>query len=145
MEKNIMTMAKLTIEVHRKHYKEEYTIGSLYIGGHWVCNTLEPHCIDWENETKVSGKTAIPEGCYTVEMGFSTKFKRLVPYLKDVPHFTGIMIHPGNSVINTRGCILVGFNTMRGYLTQSKVAFEKIIEKIRYAERTGNGIEVVIH
>ena len=138
-------MGKLTIEIYRKHCKAEYTIGALYIGGHWLCNTLEPRCIDWTTEKKVPGKTAIPEGCYNVEMGFSTRFNRLVPYLTDVPHFTGIMIHPGNSVQNTKGCILVGFNTMRGYLTQSKIVFEKIIEKIRYAERAGNGIEVVIH
>ena len=68
-----------------------------------------------------------------------------MPYLNDAPHFTGIMIHSGNLVQNTKGCILVGFNTMRSYLTQSKIVFEKIIEKIRYAERAGNGIEVVIH
>lgn len=138
-------MATLTIEIHRRHFKGEYTIGSLYIGGHWVCNTLEPHCIDWKNEKKVSGKTAIPEGCYKVDLGFSNKFKRLMPYLTNVPHFTGIMIHPGISVLNTRGCILVGFNTMRGYLTQSKIAFEKIIEKIKYARKAGNDIEVLIH
>ena len=138
-------MATLTIEIHRRHCKREYTIGSLYIGGHWVCNTLEPRRIEWSSEQKVPGKTAIPEGSYYLDMGFSTRFKRLMPYLNDVPHFTGIMIHPGSSVINTKGCILVGFNTMRGFLTQSKVAFEKIIEKIKYAQRAGNDIEVIIH
>ena len=44
-----------------------------------------------------------------------------MPYLNYVPHFTGIMIHLGNLVQNTKGCILVEFNTMRGYLTQSKI------------------------
>ena len=54
------------------------------------------------------GKTAIPCGEYDVEYRRSTKFKKLMPFLKDVPNFEGVMIHTGNRPCDSKGCILVG-------------------------------------
>jgi hypothetical protein len=48
---------------------------------------MEPHAIDWSTEEKVKGKTAIPCGEYVVEYKRSSKFKKQMPYLVDVPNF----------------------------------------------------------
>ena len=128
-----MGQKSMVIRVDRLYKKSEYTIGSLSINGQWICDTLEPHCIDWSKEKKIPKKTAIPEGCYRLAMRKSRKFGKMMPYLLDVPEFTDIMIHTGNFPKHTEGCILVGYNTVRGLVLKSRDAFEKIMEKIDYA------------
>ena len=134
----------MDIIVKREVKKDAYTMGSLYIEGKWVCNTLEPHCIDWKKEQKVMGKTAIPEGRYQVERRESPKFGRLMPYLLDVPHFKGIMIHTGNAPAHTKGCILVGYNTIRGLMLRSKEAMGKLEKWIEQAENNNESIWIEV-
>lgn len=134
----------MIIKVDRLYKKENYTIGSLSINGQWICDTLEPHCIDWSKEKKVFGVTAIPEGTYEVEMKKSRKFGKIMPFLKDVPQFTDVMIHTGNFSKHTQGCILVGFNTVRGLVLKSRDAFEKIMEKLDYAIKNKKNIVVIV-
>jgi hypothetical protein len=50
----------------------------------------------------------------------SNRFKRVMPLILDVQHFKGIRIHAGNSAKDTLGCPLVGINSVKGRLTQSK-------------------------
>ena len=107
----------LNIIVTRKHFLPNCTIGTWEIDfGNpsvcpvYICDTLEPHAIDWSKEKKVKGKTAIPCGRYEMTMRYSTKFHKMMPYLMNVPNFFGIMIHSGNSPRDTQGCILVGDN-----------------------------------
>jgi hypothetical protein len=57
---------------------------------------------------KIYGKTAIPAGRYQVLITHSTRFKRLLPVLLNVPGFSGIRIHPGNRNVDTAGCLLPG-------------------------------------
>ena len=125
----------MEIKIKRIARKAGYTIGHLTINGHIICDTLEPHCINWARERKVPGRTAIPEGRYKVEMNYSAKFDKLMPYLKDVPHFTGVMIHLGNTPKNTQGCILVGYNTIRGLVVKSSEAMQKVEEAIMNARK----------
>lgn len=134
--------ASLVIKVERKYRKKEYTIGTLSINGQWICDTMEPHCINWQWEEKVPGKTAVCEGTYKIQMKHSPKFKKKMPYLVDVPHFEGVMIHTGNLPKHTQGCILVGYNTVRGLVLKSREAFDKIMERIDYALEVGK--EVII-
>ena len=79
------------------------------------CDTLEPRVIDLDmsgkfedDEVKVMKETAIPYGKYKITLRKSPRFKRILPYLHDVPHFEGILIHRGNTLEDTAGCILVG-------------------------------------
>lgn len=93
-------------------YREEFskvTIGSLYADGQFCCHTLEPHAIDWAREKKEFGKTAIPEGTYSLVYSPSARFGRKMPFLLNVPQFNGVMIHQGNFARHTQGCILVGW------------------------------------
>ena len=117
----------MILKLVRKHLKDTYTIGKLYINGVYFCDTLEDKVRDYNKdgdlndlgETKVYGETAIPYGTYEVEVTYSPKFKRELPLIKNVPHFEGIRIHRGNYPKDTLGCILVGENKVKGGLINS--------------------------
>lgn len=87
-------------------------MGSLYVGGVKVCETLE-------NKAKL-----IPCGEYSLSVSKSPKFNRMLPlvYNDKVPMHRGIRMHVGNSVKDTSGCILVGFNRAGDRLLNSKNA-----------------------
>lgn len=53
-------------------------------------------------------------------MEYSPWFKRKLPYLHDVPHFSGILIHSGNSEKDSVGCIIVGINKVKGKVLDSR-------------------------
>lgn len=72
------------------------------------------------------GVTAIPAGIYDITMEYSAKFKRKLPYLHDVPHFLGILIHAGNTAADSAGCILPGLNKEVGKVLTSRVYEDKI-------------------
>ena len=105
-----------------------YTIGRLYVGDDEkpFCETLEPTrrnlMVDGKfvPQLKVKGKTAIPEGRYEMDYHYSEKFGLWLLYLKHVPLFQGILIHPGNTPQDTKGCILLGDNRAVGRLTNSR-------------------------
>ena len=87
-------------------------LGSLYVGGIKVCETLE-------NKAKL-----IPCGEYNLNVSKSQKFDRLLPlvYNDKVPMHRGIRIHVGNYVKDTTGCILVGFQRNGDRLVNSRNA-----------------------
>jgi hypothetical protein len=128
-----------------------YSIGNLAIGERQFCNTLEDAVRDYNKdgdlddlgEIKIPGETAIPYGRYPVIVTYSPKFKRKLPLIVDVKHFSGIRIHSGNSAKDTAGCILVGDNTSIGRLTNSSY-YEKKITAILMAY-LGAGEEVFIN
>lgn len=146
-------MARLLL-VRKVESKCDYTSGVLYIAKNnpaatmngkrimftQQCDTLEPQWRDLKKEKKVRGKTAIPEGKYKIVMSPSAKFGKNMPYLINVPQFEGIMIHPGNTVKDTMGCILVGVKSGTGLLV-SRATFEKIM-KILNSE-ADNTIEII--
>ena len=158
----------MILTLKRIYCKGTYTLGALQIQtesnndfrtSKYFCDTLEPHAIDWRREEKIAGKTAIPTGRYKVVMSYSKTYKRRMPYLLNVPHFTGIMIHTGNSVDDTRGCILVGKAvrpqkpeqenptgkaTVIGRLTDSRITFNKLYEIIKEAMKKGESVVVEV-
>ena len=110
---------KLTL--NRKFKGQTYTIGDLSIDGKFFCTTIEDAvrelpatCPDTPRgrsctcKEKVYAKTAIPAGTYKVTLPYSPRYKKKMPYLHDVPHFLGILIHSGNTEVDSAGCIIVG-------------------------------------
>ena len=122
----------MLIEVKRFEFKDTHTVGKLYINGVYEFFTLEDVV---RNGTKVLGKTAIPIGEYKVIIDASQRFKQDMPHILDVPDFTGVRIHSGNTSAHTEGCILVGTSWNGGdFIGNSKVAYKKFFEKLKKAK-----------
>ena len=137
--------------------KKEYTIGRLYIKEDvldeystgekltYLCDTLEPKWRDYAHgANKVKGKSAIPEGRYPVVITYSTKFKMWLPLLIGVLNFIGILIHAGNTVKDTKGCILVGENKEVGKVLNSRKYVNIVKQKIVEAKDKGEGVWIEI-
>lgn len=118
----------MTIRVERKWPRDKYIIGRIYIGGEYICNSLEP---PWKNNARY---TAIPKGVYEVIMNYSPKFRRVLPLLLDVPQRSSVRIHRGNYPKDTQGCILPGENTKVGAVMNSTKYEELICKKISEAK-----------
>lgn len=117
----------MKIKVDRIYKGESYTIGKMYLNGEYFCDTLE----DAIRPVKIPNETAIPAGTYKVEVTYSPRFKRNLPLLVDVPNYTGIRIHNGSNKDHTSGCILVGFNTSKGILSDSRKVSDLLTEKLK--------------
>lgn len=118
------------------------TIGELLINDKHLCDTIEDR-VRPEGE-KVYGKTAIPEGTYEVKLTHSPRFKKILPEILNVPNFSGIRIHTGNSSKDTEGCIIVGTwdGEKEDWVGSSKIAFDKLMTLLE--EATNNKEKVTI-
>lgn len=123
---------------------KNYTLGELSVDGEKFCHTLEP---TWRKPEarKIPGKTAIPEGRYPIVITLSPKFKQWLPLLLHVPGFTGIRIHAGNTAKDTKGCILVGENTGKGVLSDSRLWVERLKRRIVDAKERGEGVWITVN
>lgn len=108
----------MLVMVERRFRGQDYTIGRLYIDGAYFCDTLE----DAVREKKIAGITAIPAGDYKVIKSYSPRFKKILPEILNVPNFTGVRIHAGNTAKDTDGCILLGLNKVKGQVINSRDA-----------------------
>ena len=152
----------MILTLKRRYTAQTYTIGTLSIDGVPFCDTLEDTdrglhfgmTLKEIKANKVPGKTAIPKGVYTVNMNtVSPRFKArswtrlyggIVPRLEAVPGFSGVLIHPGNSSDDTKGCILVGRNTVVGGLTDSVKTYMKLMNILVAARDRGETITIEI-
>lgn len=136
---------KLTLK--RIALRPTYTIGRLYIDGEYFCDTCEDKVRDtnkngvFDEGKKVYGETAIPYGTYTIILSMSNRFKRVLPLLLDVPEFSGIRIHSGNTAKDSLGCILVGENKQVGKVLNSRKTEKKLMKVL---QATDEDIEIEI-
>ena len=116
-------------------------LGRLSLDGHVLCDTLEPQSHFLKSATdpktiraiKRLGRSAIPTGVYRLVLGYSPRFSPrpfykscgggLVPRLLNVSGFEGVLIHCGNTVVDTCGCILVGRRADSSTLIQSQKTY----------------------
>ena len=105
----------MEILVDRFISDEDTTISRVMVDGRFVCFGLE----DEYREEKVVGETRIPAGTYSITLRTAgrhhPKYQRRFPdihrgmlHIMNVPNFTWILIHCGNTDEDTEGCLLVG-------------------------------------
>lgn len=121
----------MQIKVLRKWYTPNSTIGVVSVNGVKAGFSLED--TKREDGVKVDGKTAIPAGEYDVIIDYSTRFKKLMPHIINVPGFVGVRIHKGNTEFDTEGCILVGMNKGVDEIYNCQGIFDYIFTSIQYA------------
>lgn len=124
------------------------TRGVLAVDGRAFCFTLEDEVREVPGRAvaawKVPGKTAIPRGTYRVIINRSPRFGRDLPLLVDVPGFSGIRIHPGNTADHTEGCILVGTLDGAARVANSRATFDALFAAMLLAQGKGEAITMTI-
>lgn len=147
----------MEIIVDRKYKKPTYTISNLTINGKWFCNVVEDtdrgldNTMSEEHIRKVkdvngNGKnddaiTAIPKGTYKVTLDVvSPKFVQKdyykkfcggrLPRLLNVKGFDGVLMHCGNSAKQSAGCLILGYNKVKGGVIDSQKAFEVVYKEL---------------
>jgi hypothetical protein len=130
----------MKIIVQRDQFLPNGTTGRLSVDGDQRCCTLEPP----EKPQATDGPICIPAGTYPVKINFSPRFQRQMPRLFDVPGREGILIHWGNHVENTEGCILVGSSKsmIQGAVAEpavwdSRETFDRLYREIEAAQAVG--------
>lgn len=130
-------MTKLTLQ--RLFDTGEETVGRLYLNDIALCWTLE----DTYRPVKIKHKTRISAGSYKLVFRkygrWYEKLKKRFPEIKqergmlelaEVPNYTDILIHLGNTEGDTSGCILLGSNLREdngGWkLEDSTTAYKKV-------------------
>ena len=96
--------------------------GMLYRNDELLCATLEPPL--------TRAHPAIPPGQYPLHWTYSPRLEHSTPRVMNVPGRTGILIHGGNRIEDTQGCILVGKKWAEGadmiFLSQSRIMKELV-------------------
>ena len=133
----------MKLQVVRTQFGKDATNGLLFIDGKFECYTLE----DQYQAVKVMHETCIPEGEYDIEFrktgGFHTRYSAKygnshygMLHLQDVPGFTYILIHSGNTDEHTSGCLIVGETQQDldlgkdGFVGQSVKAYKAMYRKV---------------
>jgi hypothetical protein len=115
--------------VTRKVFTEKSTVGELWIDGQYECETLEDRTR--APGVKVKKETSIPYGRYRLVIDFSERFQKDMPHILDVPMFTGIRVHAGNTEVDTEGCLILGLVSEADKVLYSRHAvahFTRVLE-----------------
>lgn len=96
------------------------TRGVLVYDRQVLCHTFE---LPWLGN--VQNKSCVPVGEYDVIKAASPKYGEVF-YLKNVPGREGILIHPGNSLKDTRGCVLPGLDVSEQGVQHSRLAMARL-------------------
>lgn len=132
------TLTKNIITLQRSYLPDnQAAIGKLTLPNGWSCMTIERPWLD--NQRKVS---CIPEGVYAMKWRPSPLVTRLSKgkhtsawEAADVINRSDILIHQGNYVRHSEGCILVGKDHSKNgeewMVTSSVVTYDRFIQEMK--------------
>ena len=142
----------MELRLERKYRNNNYCIDKLYINGKYFSDVLEDPdrgltdtmSLEEIKKIKIKGNTCIPYGTYNITITYSPRFKKNLPLLNNVKGFDGIRIHSGNIPQDTEGCLLPGFNKVKGQVIDSRVTTDKLIAQIQQALNKGEKVTITI-
>ena len=141
----------MLLELFRKKSNNDTTIGELFVDGQYQCLTLE----DEYREVKVMHETRIPAGIYIIKLqqhgDMTVKYAKKFPtlhqgmlWLQDIPNFTSVYIHIGNTDDDTSGCILVGEEEKDWKLIHSTDAYLSLYSKVVSALNNNEEVKITV-
>jgi hypothetical protein len=77
-------------------------------------------------------------------MTYSPRFGRDLPLLVNVPGFSGVRIHSGNTASDTEGCLLPGVNDVVGRVSNSRYWANLLQKKIERATKYGEMVWIEV-
>ena len=119
-------MSQTLVKLKRVASSEKGTFGVLHRNNVPICVTLE---LPWKNNKR--NVSCIPAGTYNVIKYNSVKYPD-VWQLMDVKDRSYILIHQGNYLEDTAGCILVGSAFSYGDINNSRLAMQKLRRSLPY-------------
>ena len=142
----------MELRLERKYRNNNYCIDKLYINGKYFSDVLEDPdrgltdtmSLEEIKKIKIKGNTCIPYGTYNITITYSPRFKKNLPLLNNVKGFDGIRIHSGNKPQDTEGCLLPGFNKVKGQVIDSRVTTDRLIAQIQQALNKGEKVTITI-
>ena len=142
----------MELKLERKYRNNNYCIDKLYINGKYFSDVLEDPdrgltdtmSLEEIKKIKIKGNTCIPYGTYNITITYSPRFKKNLPLLNNVKGFDGIRIHSGNKPQDTEGCLLPGFNKVKGQVIDSRVTTDKLIAQIQQALNKEEKVTITI-
>ena len=124
--------------LYRDVFDAAFTLGRLSVDGRPLGFTCEDTDRKLEDGgEKIPGKTAIPRGRYPLQLSMSQRFKRVLPEITNVPGFTGIRIHGGNTHADTEGCPLLGTTRTKTGVMNCNVVNATLISLLHAAKERG--------
>lgn len=162
---SVVGVEPVVVRVERFELGNDYSLSRLLVNGKRLGFVIE----DAVREKKVRGETAIPLGNYALGVRVSPKFSNEyvwqnnalvrrgpksvgagheVLWLKDVPNFRFILIHWGNTALDSHGCLIVGkqmgrLNGRRAVLN-SRAFYQELYALVYPAAKAGVAkVEVV--
>lgn len=112
----------MQLQLVRYCYGPDSVAGLLKFGEHFSQSVWTLECPWRENQVFVS---CIPDGSYPLQ-GFDSPEHPGCWVITPVPGRTGILIHVGNEVKDTQGCILIGQSQSPGFVGSSKDALRQL-------------------
>ena len=133
----------MRLDLYRIFETDRSISSRVTVDGQQFCFALEPSRFHPVH----AGHPCIPCGVYKVVLTLSPHFGYVTPELLDVPNRTAIRIHKGNKPEDSLGCTLVGehHGPQPDWVSQSEIAFDRLMETLRAAEARGEAIVVEYH
>ena len=122
--------------LYRDIFEADYTLGRLSVDGRPLGYTCEDTDRKLEDglDQKIKGRTAIPRGRYRIRLSMSNRFGRIMPEIMNVPGFTGIRVHGGNTHQDTEGCPLLGRARTAEGVSQCAQVNAELVALLAHAE-----------
>lgn len=148
----------MRLQTNRFTSDDDSTIGVLrVVGDPFRCFT----CEDEFRLEKKAAETRIPPGQYELKLRtvggfherylakFGPQFHKGMLWLQNVPGFEYVLIHMGNTQLDTAGCLLVGMTANLndaggGSIANSEVAYRKLYPRVRDALLRGEQVFIDI-
>jgi len=139
------------MEIIQRRYLlgEDFTLSRISINGEWPVSC--PYILEDKvrevkgmpvEKWKIPRETAIPAGRYKVIIDMSQRFGKRMLHVLDVPGYSGIRIHAGNTSHDTEGCLITGKerDEKHGEVSGSRISCQYLFDRIEKALAKGETV-----